>query len=170
MHGDIEKGISGVFPDVKTIVVSVSREDDPPEYKCLIEGMISLGAGDLLLEGDDEKLLAVKQEYGDAMAFISFRDGIDPADLSRLVHILFARRGPRKCDKTYLPAARVEAIIEIWKGGISLIFGDSFASKLADRSLKGKDRDRLTAGDLDDARIFITSALGDCLLLDKVNK
>jgi hypothetical protein len=132
--------------------------------------MIGLGAGEVLLEGDEEKLLAVKQEYGDAAAFINYRNGIDPADLSRLVHILFASKGPRTCNKAYMPAARAEAIIEGWKGRVALIFGGAFASKLVDRSLKEKDRDRLTAADLEDARIFITSALGDCLLLDKVNK
>jgi hypothetical protein len=69
-----------------------------------------------------------------------------------------------------MPAVAADNLIKRWKQRIGLIFGSEFASRLLERALKGKDKSSMTIEELEDARAVISSALGDCLFLDKVHK
>jgi hypothetical protein len=168
----IEKGIRSVFPDIIKVVVSTGNGCYPPDERLagLIKGMKGIKADELLLERDEGKLLVVKYDYGETAAAVYYEDGISPADLSRLIQLIFARREIRVCDKVSVPAAAVEKLIKRWKRRIGLVFGGEFASKLVEGALKGKDKSSITIEELEEARAVVSSALGDCLVLDKVHK
>jgi hypothetical protein len=168
----IEKGVRSVFPGIIKVVVSTGEGCYPPDEGLagLIRGMKAIKADELLLEGEEGMLLVVKYDYGEAAAAVYYEDGISPADLSRLIQLMFARRELRVCDKAPVPAAMVEKLIKRWKWRIGLVFGGEFASKLVESALKGKDKNSMTIEELEEARAVVSSALGDCLLLDKVNK
>lgn len=171
-HDSLEKGITGVFPGVEKVIVSSEGRCYPEDsgISWLIERMGSLKAAELLVEDDVEKLLVVKYEYGDMAVAALYRNGIAPPDLSRLIGLLLAGRGQRNCTRPYVPASDVERLTRRWKRSIAIVFGKNFASALVDKALRGRDRDAMSPGDLEAARAFISSALGDCLSLDKVNK
>jgi hypothetical protein len=168
----IEKGIRSVFPGIIKVVVSTGDRCYPPDEGLarIIKGMKGIKADELLLEREEGMLLVVKYDYGEPAAAVYYEDGISPADLSRLVQLIFARRELRVCDKAYVPAAAVEKLIKCWKRRIGHVFGGEFASKLVEGALKGKDKNSMTIEELEEARAVVSSALGDCLVLDKVNK
>ncbi len=168
----VEKGIRSVFPGIIKVVVSTGDGCYPPDdwVARIIKGMKGIKADELLLEREEGMLLVVKYDYGESAAAVYYEDDISPADLSRLIQLMFARREPRVCDKAPMPAAAAEKLIKRWKRRIGLVFGEGFASKLVERALKGKDKNSMTIEELEEARAVVSSALGDCLVLDKVNK
>lgn len=168
----IEKGVRSVFPGIIKVVVSMGGGCHPPDEGLarMTRGMKGIKADELLLEGEGGKLLIVKYDYGDATAAVYYEDDVSPADLSRLIQLMFARRELRFCDKAPMPAVAADNLIKRWKQRIGLIFGSEFASRLLERALKGKDKSSMTIEELEDARAVISSALGDCLFLDKVHK
>lgn len=168
----IEKGIRSVFPGIKKVVVLTGNGCCQPDEGLagLMEGMKSIKAEELLLECEDWKLLVVKYDYGEAAAAVYYEHGISPADLSRLIQLMFARRDLRASDKSFLPAVQVETLVKRWKRRIGIVFGEEFASNLVETSLKGKDKNTMTADDMEGVRASVSAALGDCLVLDKVNK
>ncbi|HTY91155.1 MAG TPA: hypothetical protein VMC84_08275 [Methanocella sp.] len=171
-HNTLEKGITGLFPGVEKVVVSSGGRSYPEDsgLQWLIACMGSLKASEVLIEDGWGKLLVVKYEYGDMAVAAFYRDGIAPGDLSRLIGLMFAGRGQRNCIRPYIPASDVERLAGRWRRAIALIFGEKFASLLVDKALGEGNREAMTPGDLEAARAFISSALGDCLALDKVNK
>lgn len=172
LHAAMDNGIRGVFPGISRIVLSGGGECYPEDagIALTIDGMKELGAGELLLECGNSKLLIVKHDYGDMAAAVYYANGIAPADLSRLIQLMFAGQWQRSGGKPCVPASDVEMLIKRWKRSIAFIFGERFASMLVEKSLTGRDRARMAPGDMDAARAFISSALADCLCLDKVNK
>ncbi len=171
-QGTIEKGVRSVFPGILKVVVSTGGACYPPDEGLarLIKGMKGLKAEELLLELEGGKLLVVKHDYGGLAAAVYYEGGISPADLSRLIQLMFARRELRASDNATVPAAEVEKLARSWKHRIGLIFGERFASKLVENALNGTDKSSTAPEELEGARAVISSALGDCLSLDKVNK
>lgn len=169
-HNTLEKGIRGVLSSIDRVVVREGGRSYPEDESIgkLVEWMKGLGASELLIEAEGEKMLVVKQEYGSLCAAVQYRNGIPPADLSRLIQLLFAGRVMRVRDGTRLPAGEAERLIKRWKRTIALVFGAGFAGNLVEGALR--DRDRNTPDGLEAARAIISSALADCLVLDKVNK
>jgi hypothetical protein len=168
----VEKGVSSVFPGIVKVVVTAGGGGCPPDEGLagLIKGMKDIKADELLLERAEGKLLVVRHGYGELAAAVYYGDDTSPADLSRLIQLIFARREPRPCDKASMPAAEVEKLTRRWKRRIGLVFGPEFASMLVESALKGKDKSAMTIEELEGARAVVSSALGDCLRLDKVNK
>ncbi len=166
----IEKGIRSVFPGITRVVISTGDGCYPPDdgLSRMVRGMKEVKADELLFEMEDGKLLVVKHDYGDLAAAVHYDGAISPADLSRLIQLMFARRELRACDKATLPASEVETALKRWKYRIGLVFGKKFATWLVESAVK--DKNPLTVGELERHRAVISSALGDCLLLDKVNK
>ncbi|WP_174590438.1 hypothetical protein [Methanocella conradii] len=165
----VDKGVRGVFQGISRVAVSTGGKFYPQDEGLdhLMEGMRSVKASELLFEWGGGKLLAVKHDYGDSVAAIYYDGPISPADLARLVQLMFTRRDQRACNKALVPATRVKTVTSRWKRRIALVFGEGFASRLVETSLKGKDKGMLTLEDLEDARIVISRALGNCLPLDK---
>ncbi len=171
-QGTIEKGVRSVFPGIIKVVVSTGGACHPPDEGLarVIKGMKGLKAEELLLELEGGKLLVIKHDYGELAAAVYYEGNISPADLARLIQLMFVRRELRSCDTSPVPAAAVEKLAGRWKWRISLVFGEEFASKLVEGALKGKDMGPMTVEELEGARAVIMSTLGDCLSLDKVNK
>ena len=171
-HAAIDKGVREIFQGITGVAVSSGGEFFPKEEGLdnLIGWMRSVKASELLFDGEGGKLLAVKHDYGDSVVAIRYDGPVSPIDLARLVQLIFTRHDMRACNRALVPAPRVKAIASRWKRRIALVFGDGFASRLVESSLKGKDEGALTLEDLEDMRIAISRALGDCLPLDKVNK
>ncbi|HTX43430.1 MAG TPA: hypothetical protein VMC61_01780, partial [Methanocella sp.] len=125
----IERGVRSVFPGISKVVVSTSSGCYPPDdgLAGLIRGMKGIKADELLLEREEEKLLVVKYDYGELAAAVYYEGGISPADLSRLIQLIFASRELRVCDRSSVPAAVAEKIIKRWKHRIGIVFGREFA-------------------------------------------
>ncbi len=168
----IEKGVRSVFPGITKVVVFAGDGYSPQEEGLarIIKGMRGLKADEVLFELEEGALLVVKYDYGELAAAVYYEDDVSPADLSRLIQLMFARRELRVFDKAPLPSAVVEKALKHWKFRIGLIFGDEFASKLVESAIMGKDKGSMTIEELDGARAVVSSALGDCLFLDKVHK
>ena len=168
----VEKGVRSVFPGVTGVVVSTGGGCCPPDEGLdrMVKGMRVIKADELLLERVEGKVLIVKYDYGELAAAVYYEDGISPVDLSRLIQLIFARRDLRVYDKASVPTAEVERLLGRWKFRIGLVFGKELASRLVENALKGKDKNSITAVELEQARAVVSSALGDCLLLDKVHK
>lgn len=162
----------GVFPAVEKVVLAMEGHCYPEDegISWLLERMGGLRAGEVLVEADSGMLLAVKYEYGDMGVAAFYRDGIPPSDLSRLAGLLLAGHGQRACTRRYVPASEVARLARSWARAIAMVFGEGYASRLVDGALGGGGRGSLTPGDLEAARAFISSALGDCLPLEKVNR
>lgn len=171
-HATLEKGVTGIFPGVETITVTSGGHSYPedPWVAGIVRRMSDMKAGELLIDDRDVKTLIVKYDYGDTAVAVSYKDGIAPADISRVIRLMLSGRGQRDCSKPYVPAADVERLSGRWKKSIAYVFGEKFALKLVEKSLSGMNRNEMTKEDLDAARAFISSALGDCLDLQKVNK
>lgn len=169
----MEQGIMSVFPGIKKVFIIEGGEYGSCDVAlaALIKKMRGLKAEEVLAEGGGESLLVVKYDYGDTFAAVSFSDDVSPAGLSRLIRLTLARRGGlQACDKAFMPAEETERLIKRWEKRIGLAFGEEFSIKLVESRLSGKDRASMSPGELDGIRASISSALGDCLLLDKVNK
>lgn len=168
----VEKGVRSVFPGVIRVVVYTGDGCCPPDegLAVLVKGMKGIKADELLLDLEDSKLLVVKYDYGELVAAVYYSSDVSPADLSRLIQLIFARRETRACDRSPMPAAAVEKLTRRWKRRIGLVFGDAFAARLVENAIKDKDKSMMTVEDLEAARAVVSSALGDCLFLDKVNK
>lgn len=169
-HGSLEKGIAEVFPGVGKVAVSSGGRSYPEDIGWLADRMGRLRAGEMLIEEDGGSVLVVKDDFSDSTIAAWYSGDVSPSSLSRLIRLTFARRDSKACSRPYVPAADVERLTGRWKGRIGLVFGDNFASKLVEKSLPGRDRDAMTPDELEAARAFISSALGDCLALEKVNK
>jgi hypothetical protein len=171
-HAAIDKGVREIFQGITGVAVSSGGEFFPKEEGMdnLIVWMKSIKASELLFEGKGGKLLAVKHDYGDSVVAIRYDGPGSPADLARLVQLMFTRHDMRACNREFVPAQYVKGVKSRWKRRIALVFGDSFASRLIEMPLKGKDDGALTPKDLEEARLAISRMLGDCLPLDKVNK
>jgi|GEM_PF-6240486 len=169
----MEKGIRGVFPGIRKVIVSTDDECSLGDAALtgLIKRMKELKADDVLLQCDDGMLLVVKYDYGDMFAAVYYENGVSPADLSRLIQLMFARqRNTRSTDRAFMPAADVERLINRWEKRIGLVFGVEFSQDIIEKELAGKDKNAMMPADMESMRSSISSALGDCLQLDKVNK
>lgn len=171
-HAAIDKCVREIFEGIRGVAVSSGGEFFPEDESLdnLIGWMRSIRAGELLFEGEGGKLLAVKHEYGDSVVAIRYEGPASPADLARLVQLMFTRHDLRISSRAFVPASYVKSIASRWKRRIALVFGDSFASRLVGAQLKGKDEGALTIKDLEEARLSISRVIGGCLPLDKVNK
>ncbi|BAI62645.1 hypothetical protein MCP_2573 [Methanocella paludicola SANAE] len=169
-HSSLEKGISEVFPGIGKVIVSSGGRSYPEDIGWLAERMSRLRASEMLIEEEEGSVLVVKDDYGDMAVAVKFSANISPVSLSRSIRLTFARREARTCIRPYVPAADVDRLVRSWKSMIALIFGENFASKLVEKSFRGRARDEMTPEEVEAARAFISSALGDCLALDKVNK
>ena len=168
----MEKGVQSVFPGIKRLALSIDGECYPQQAGIseLIKGMKGIGAAEVLFEGGGDKVLAIKNDYSDIMAVVCYENGIQPSDLSRLIHLMFTAWGKRTHDRPFLPAARVEKLMKRWETRISLVFGEPFAFMIMEKALGGKNRSMLTSDDMEVLRASISSKLGDCLVLEKVIK
>lgn len=168
----VENGIRAVFPGIGKCAISDGEGCYPPDpgLSRTIEAIKYLKLDELLLEFEGGKLLIVKYEYGETMAAVYYEGDPPPPDLARLIQLVLARNVQRPSDKIFLPAARVEVLAGRWERRIAPVFGEGYAAKLVENSLKGKRRDGMVPEDIAEARAFISSALGDCLALDKVDK
>jgi hypothetical protein len=168
----IEKSLRDVFPGLTRLSLCTGGECYPqdPGLVELLGRLKGLGASELLLEGDAGKALIVKYDYDDTGAAAYYANGLDPADLSRYLQVMLAARDHRRDSKAYMPLKEVERLAGQWQRRIAFVFGDGYASRLVERALSGMDRCRLMPGDIDAARALISSALGDCIFLEKVNK
>ncbi len=169
----MEKGIRGVFPGVSKVLVSAGGGCYPQDMQVsgLINRMLELKADEVLLERSHEKLLVVKYDYGDMFAAITYENGLMPADLSRLIQLMFARRKSlRNGGKALVPLSDIETLTRKWEKKIGLVFGRDFSKRLVEKAFTGKDKNAMLSGELESVRAYISSELGDCLHLDKVDK
>jgi len=169
-HSSLEKGIMEVFPGVGEVVVSSGGRSCPEDIGWLAGLMGQFRASEMLIEEDEGDMLVVKDDFSDATVAVRFSGDISPSGLSRLIRLTFAGREHRACSKPCVPASDVERLAGRWKRRIALVFGENFAAKLVEKPLRKRSRDGMAPEDLEAARAFISSALGDCLSLDKVNK
>lgn len=169
-HGSLNRSIPEAFPGARKIIVSSGGRSYPEDIGWLVDRMGRLGASEMLIGEEEGRVLVVKDDYGDMAVAVRFSGDISPAGLSRHVRLTFTRRESRACTRPYVPAADVERLMGHWKGRIALVFGDNFAAKLVEKPFSGRGRDSMTPEELEAARAFISSALGDCLYLEKVNK
>ncbi len=169
-HSSLEKGILEVFPGVGKVVVSSGGRSHPEDIGWLSGLMGQFRASEMLIEEDEGSMLVVKDDFSDAAVAARFSGDISPAGLSRLIRLTFAGREHRACSRPCVPAADVERLAGRWKRRIALVFGENFAAKLVEKPFRTRNRDSMTPEELEAARAFISSALGDCLALDKVHK
>ena len=172
-HNTLEKGILVVFPCISKVIVSAGEDCYPPDTSLirLITRMKELKADELLLECGDEKLLLVKYDYGDTFAAVRYKNGLIPADLSRLIQLMFARRKSlRASGKAFVPLSEIERLRRKWEKKIGLVFGIDFSRKLVEKAFSDKDKNAMEFSELESTRAYISSELGDCLYLDKVDK
>ncbi len=169
-HGSLNRSIPEAFPGARKIIVSSGGRSYPEDIGWLVDRIGRLRASEMLIEEGEGSVLVVKDDYGDMAVAVRFSGDISPPGLSRHIRLTFARREARACTRPYVPAADVERLTGRWKSRIALVFGEGFAANLVEKPFRGRSRDSMTPDELEAARAFISSALGDCLYLEKVNK
>jgi hypothetical protein len=142
----------------------------PGEVKTILEACRNLRADALVLETLDHTAVVVLNIYdGTFVAALSDPAAHLPSIISGLQVSLYS--GP--CDELsspFLPAATVRSYLGRWEQQIALVFGRQYAALLITIASRDKAPADMSEKDLEQIRLRLASALGGCILLEKVDK
>jgi hypothetical protein len=142
----------------------------PPEVKTFVDICRSLQADALILELADHAIVVAMNNYDGTYAAVS----CDPdAHLPSVVRGLQVRLFSEPCRKnpgTFLPAATVRSVLGRWERQIASVFGRDYAARLTMAATWEEAPGEMSQDDLERIRLRLSSALGGCLLLQKVDK
>ncbi len=95
------------------------------------------------------------------------------AHLSSIVRGLQVRLYSGQCVEssgTFLPASTVLSALGRWERQIALVFGRQYAAMLVAGAVGTRSPGEMTRDDLESIRLLLSSAIGGCMFLEKVDK
>lgn len=142
----------------------------PPAVKSVVDACRSLRADALALELPEQSIVAIVNAYDGTFAAATCEPD---AHLPTLVRGLQVRLYSGQCiegPSTYLPSSTVRTALDSWDRQIALVFGKSYAAMLVAGAVGARSAGELTRDDLESIRLLLSSAIGGCILLEKVDK
>jgi hypothetical protein len=140
------------------------------ELKMIIDACRSLRADALVLEMDDHTTVAVMNVYDGTYATATCRPDAHPLHVVRGLQVRLYSSHCVEGYADFLPAATVRSALGRWERQIAVVFGRHYAAALLSRAMGTKRPGEMSYDDLESVRFQISSAIGGCLLLEKVDK
>jgi hypothetical protein len=141
----------------------------PLAVKKIVDACRSLGADALALELPDQVIVAVVNVYDGAYTAAICQPDAPLASVVRGLQLwLYSGQGLESYT-AYLPAATVISALGCWERQIALVFGRQYAAMLVASAGK-KAAGEVSRDDLESIRLLLSSAIGGCVLLQKVDK
>jgi hypothetical protein len=141
-----------------------------PTVKSIVDACRHLRADALAIELPEQAIVAVINAYDGTYAAATCEPD---AHLSSIVRGLQVRlySGPGvESPGTFLPSSTVRSALRGWEGQIALVFGKSYAAMLLASTVRARSAGELTREDLESIRLLLSSAIGGCMFLEKVDK
>lgn len=124
----------------------------------------------MALELPEQTIVAVVNAYDSTFAAATCEPN---AQLSSIVRGLQVRLYSGQCIESpgaFLPSSLVHTALDRWELQIALVFGKSYAARLVTNSVGTRSAGELTRDDLESIRLLLSSAIGGCMFLEKVDK
>jgi hypothetical protein len=160
-------------PDHEGVTACFTSNDTkqcPGEVKTILDACHSLRADALVLETIDHATVTVMNIYDGTFAAAL----CDPyAHLPSIIRGLQVRLYSGPCDESSaasMPAATARSALGRWERQIALVFGRQYAAILVTGAAGDKAPGEMSAEGLEQIRLRLVSAIGGCILLEKVDK
>lgn len=158
------------YDGVTARFTSADEMQCPPAVKSVVDACRSLRADALALEMPEQAIVAAVNAYdGTYAAAICEPDAL----LSSIVRGLQVRLYSGQCVESptaFLPAAAVRSALGRWERQIALVFGGQYAAMLVASAVGTKSAGEMAGDDLESIRLLLSSAIGGCMFLEKVDK
>jgi hypothetical protein len=155
---------------VRVCYASADEKPCPAEVKTFVEICRSLRADAVVLELADQTIVIAMNIYDGTYA-VAFCD--PEAHFPSVARGLQVRLYSEPCGESstaFLPAATVRSAMGGWECQIALVFGRHYAAKLMMGASGEKAPGEMSPDDLERIRLRLSSAIGGCLHLEKVDK
>jgi hypothetical protein len=155
---------------VRTLYTSSDEKPCPSKVKVIVDTCRSLRTDALALEMADQVIVAAVNVYdGTYVAAICEPE----VSLACVIRGLQVRLYSVECVDSpviFLPATTVLSALDRWERQIALVFGRQYAAMLVAGASRTKAPGDVAREDLECIRLQLSSAVGGCLLLQKVDK
>ncbi len=169
-HGNYGEDAGMDHEGVIACFTSGDTKQCPEEVKSVIDACRNLRADALVLETIDHTTVAAMNIYdGGFAAALCEPDAHLPSIIRGLQVSLYS--GP--CDKSpaaSIPVATVRSALGRWEQQIALVFGRQYAAMLVTGAARDKAPGEMSGEELERIRLHLVSAIGGCILLEKVDK
>ena len=155
---------------VKVCYTSADEKACPTVVKTLVDLCCSLRADALVLELADHAIVVAVNNYDGSYAAVSCDPDANLPSVSRGLQVRLYSEPCGEGPTAYLPAATVRLAIDRWERQIASVFGPNYAAKLTRGATGEKAPGEMSQDDLERIRLRLSSAIGGCLLLEKVDK
>jgi hypothetical protein len=142
----------------------------PTEVKTIVDLCRSLRADALVLELADHAIVVAVNDYDGSYAAVSCGPDAHLPSVARGLQVRLYSEPCRESPGTFLPAATVRSVLGRWERQIASVFGRDYAEKLTGGATGEKAPGEMSQDDLERIRLRLSSVIGGCLHLEKVDK
>jgi hypothetical protein len=142
----------------------------PPAVKSAVDACRRLQADALALELPEQSIVAVINAYDGTFAAVTCEPDAHLSSIVRGLQVRLYSGQSIECPSAILPSSLVRATLGGWERQIALVFGKQYATTLVTSAVGARSSGELTRDDLESIRLLLSSAIGGCMLLEKVDK
>lgn len=146
------------------------QDNEVPEVKKIVSVCRSLSADALVLEEADHATVVALNVYDGTYAAASCDPGARFSAVARSLQVRLYSRHEAPSPVAFLPVATVQAALDGWERQIAVVFGQRYAARLVAGAAGAKAAGKVTRDDLERIRLELSSLIGGCLQLEKVDK
>lgn len=158
------------YGGVRALYTSADEKPCPPNVKAIVDACRRMPADALALELADQSIVSALNVYDGTYAAAVCDPDVPVASVVRGLQVRLYSGKLVERPSAYLPAATVLRALGCWERQIGLLFGRRYAATLVASARGAKAPGELAPDDLENIRLALSSALGGCLLLQKVDK
>jgi hypothetical protein len=142
----------------------------PADVRMVIDACHRLRADALALEMIDYAIVAAVNIYDGTSAVTTCSTDAHLPSIVRGLQVRLYSGPPGESRTACLPAAVVRSAMGRWERQIALVFGRQYAATLITGAVRGKEPEHMTHDGLERIRLQLSFAIGECLILQKVDK
>ena len=158
------------YDGVRAFYSSADGKPCPPNVKAIVDACRRLPADALTLELADHSIVATLNVYDGTYAAAVCGPDVHVASVARGLQVRLYSGKLVERSSAFLPVATVISALGGWERQIGLVFGRHYAAALVAGACSAKAPGEMAPDDLENIRLALSSALGGCLLLQKVDK
>jgi hypothetical protein len=142
----------------------------PEEVKTILSACRSLRADALVLETVDRTIVVAMNVYDGTFAAALCNPDAHLSSIIRGLQVSLYSGSCNEISTATMPAATIRSAIGRWERQIALVFGRQYAAMLVAEAARDKAPGEISAEKLERIRLRLVSAIGGCILLQKVDK
>ncbi|MGA9141612.1 MAG: hypothetical protein WBZ29_15415, partial [Methanocella sp.] len=171
------RGISGngyliEIPGMRAVYTSADEQCHlpPDDIKQALDACRALNADVTAVESSDRVIVAAVNCYDNTYAAAICDPGIQLPAIARSLQMRLISLSVPDARPDVLPATTVRSYTGLWERKIAAVFGEQYAAGLVTAMAPVKAPDAVSIDDLEQMRMRLTSILGGCLDLPKVDR